>query len=91
MAQVLGDVCFPAGKYIKDGEEKTRWMKVGVCLQTDKGIRIKLDAIPVVTDENGLWMSVFERDDNPRQSAAPQQKPAPAPAQAPLEGGDVPF
>lgn len=88
MAEVLGDLCFPAGKYIKGGEEKTRWMKVGVALQTDKGIRIKLEAIPVVTDPSGLWMSVFPRDDQ-RQAATP--KPAPAPSQSAQDDDDTPF
>ena len=78
MARVTGDVCFPAGKYVKDGEEKTRWMKVGVEIETDKGRRIKLDAIPVVNSDNGLWLSVFEKDDHDKgYQKKPAQKNAP--------------
>ena len=39
MAKVIGDIMFPGGKYIKDGEEKTRWLKCGVLLETEKGMR----------------------------------------------------
>jgi hypothetical protein len=88
MARKIGNLVFPTGKYIKDGEEKTSWMRVGVLIETDKGLRIKLDAIPVVTGDNGLWLSVFEEDSNPRQQAQPAQQPqqAAAPSQP-----DVPF
>lgn len=91
MARRVGDLCFPASKYIQDGQEKTRWMKVGVLLDTDKGFRVKLDAIPVVTDPSGLWLSCFE----PRDGEGQQQKPAQAasqaaPAQTTSEP-DVPF
>lgn len=88
MASKLGDLCFPAGKYIKDGAEKTRWIKCGVLLQTDKGMRVKLDCIPVVTDPNGLWLSVFsERNDQHQQGST-----APAASQsAPAGEPDTPF
>lgn len=74
MAKVIGDVMFPNGKYIKDGQEKTRWLRCGMLMETDKGMRIKLDCIPVVTEPSGMWFSVFEKDDAP-----PQQQSAPAP------------
>ena len=95
MARKIGDLCFPAGKYHKDGEEKTRWMNVGVLLETDKGMRIKLDAIPVVTDPNGLWLSVFEPREQTRSQGGFREKPAPAATQATDQGDigqeDVPF
>ena len=92
MAHKIGDICFPAGKYIKDGEEKTRWMKVGIALQTDKGIRLKLDAIPAVYSENGLWLSVFEERDEKGSGQGFREKPAQTPAQRPLSADDdVPF
>ena len=80
MAKVIGDVMYPSGKYIKDGEEKTRWIRCGMLLETDKGLRIKLDCIPIVTDPAGLWMSVFEKSDSkPGQSS---QQPAQAQSQS---------
>jgi hypothetical protein len=87
MARVIGDIMAPNGKYVKDGEEKTRWLKCGILLETDNGLRMKLECIPIGVGADGLWMSVFEKDDQPR----PQQpKPAPAPTQGALEP-DVPF
>lgn len=88
MARKIGNIVFPTGKYIKDGEEKTNWMRVGVLLETDKGMRIKLDAIPVVTEPSGLWLSVFEENDTPRAQPAAQ----PAAQTAPSTGEpDMPF
>jgi hypothetical protein len=71
MAKVIGDVCFPNGSYIKDGEEKTRWMNCGILLETEKGMRIKLEAIPANVGENGMWFSVFEKDNKPRATSTP--------------------
>jgi hypothetical protein len=89
MAKVIGDVMYPSGKFIKDGEEMTRWLKVGILLETDRGMRIKLDAIPVVTGDSGLWMSVFEPRDQPRANPAPAAQAAPAASQ---DGQpDIPF
>jgi hypothetical protein len=75
MARKVGDIMAPIGKYLKDGEEKTSWLKCGALLETDKGFRIKMDALPVVIGEG--WFQVFEpRDDKQSQSrpSAPQQK-----------------
>ena len=82
----------PVGKYIKNGEEKTKWLKCGILLETDNGMRIKLEALPVGVDPGGLWMSVFEPRDNTHQTAKPaqnrsQEQAAPKPASEP----DVPF
>ena len=88
MATVIGDLMAPNGKYLKDGQEKTRWLKCGVVLQTDNGLRVKLECIPVGVGEDGLWMSVFEKDD---QRPAQQAKPAQKPAQAGLDDDDTPF
>jgi hypothetical protein len=86
MAKKLGELMVPNGKYIKDGEEKTSWLKCGVLLQTDNGMRIKLDCIPVNLGEG--WISVFEpREQAPQQQGFRDNKPA-APAQA---DSDVPF
>ena len=88
MAHKVGDIVAPLGKYIKDGEEKTRWGKCGALIQTDKGMRIKLDLIPVSVGEQGMWLSVFEDDSSPQQKAST----APAASQAaPAKEPDVPF
>mgnify|MGYP000063345611 CR=1 FL=1 len=87
MAKVLGKLCAPTGKYIKDGEEKTSWTRCGVLMQTDKGYRVKLDTIPVGGEGQGIWFSVFE--DNDRQSQGSAQKSSPAPSGDDQE--DIPF
>jgi hypothetical protein len=87
MASVIGDLMYPTGKYIKDGQEKTRWMKVGVLIETDKGMRLKIEAIPVVTGDNGLWLSVFE----PRDSQAEAKPARPQATSTPDPQQDVPF
>jgi hypothetical protein len=70
MATKLGDLMAPNGTYrTQDGEEKTRWIKCGVAIHSDKGLRIKLEAVPV--GEFDGWMSVFE--DKPKDQAPKQE------------------
>ena len=50
-------------KYIaKDGQEKTKWINVGVCFETDGKQRIKLDAMPLPNKEGEIWLYLFEQD-----------------------------
>ena len=72
MAEVIGDVCAPTGKYLKDGEEKTSWAKCGVLMKTDKGFRIKLDTVPVGGEGQGIWFSVFEKREGGSQGSSNQ-------------------
>lgn len=65
MAKVLGRIVAPNGKYIQEGVEKTRWLRCGTLLETDNGMRIKLDSMPIGVDFDG-WFSVFEEDDKPK-------------------------
>jgi hypothetical protein len=81
MARKIGDLMAPNGQYeTADGETKTRWIKCGVMLETDKGPRIKLEALPVGGDFDG-WLSVFE--EKPKQQDGFRQ--------APKGSHDVPF
>ena len=60
-----------AGTYTnKQGEEKTRYIKVGVQMETAKGTMYKLEALPVPFDG---W--IFERDLQPKE-ATPQSIPS---------------
>jgi hypothetical protein len=68
VANVVGDIMFPNEKYHKDGEEKTAWLKCGVLLQSDKGFRIKLNALPINMQEG--WFSVFEPRDKPNENSS---------------------
>lgn len=59
-----------AGTYEKDGETKTRWHKVGVVLQGDKGFSLKVESLPIGFDG---WINFFE----PREQApAPVKRSA---------------
>lgn len=82
MTKVVGDVMYPNGKYIKEGEEKTRWLKCGALFETEDGrLRLKMEAMPTVMEE-GPWFAVFEPIDGGR-SQRQQSKPKPQ--------SDVPF
>ena len=85
MAKVIGDIMFPGGKYIKDGEEKTRWLKCGVLLETEKGMRIKLESMPVGIAPGEGWFSIFEkRDEAPKATSN-------VPAEGSTGEPDLPF
>ena len=74
------------GKYMKDGQEKTRYLTVGKLLQRDDGSHcLKIDCLPVGGDFTG-WVSFYDLDDD-RQQQAPSQA-------APVGAGDdqsIPF
>jgi hypothetical protein len=73
MARKIGDICAAGEKFqAREGGEKTRWIKCGILLETDKGFRIKMDCIPLVSDG---WFAVFE--DQPETTT----RPAPARAE----------
>ena len=88
MAKVIGKICAPTGKYLKDGEEKTSWARCGVLMKTDKGFRIKLDTIPVGGEGQGIWFSVFEEEGQSQGSS--NQTPS-RPSQGVDDKGDIPF
>lgn len=72
MAKRIGKIMFPNGTYLKDNEEKTRWLECGSLLETPKGFRIKLDCVPVNMQEG--WFNVFEIDDAQHKTQPAKQK-----------------
>ena len=73
-----GDLMAANGSYTNaEGEEKTRWIKVGALFQRDDGrMSIKLEALPV-GEFNG-WLSVFEpREKQPNQQTQQHNDPIP--------------
>ena len=69
----------------KTGAEKTRWQKIGVCVETKQGgLAVKLETIPVTWDG---WISLAEP--KPKESGAGN----PVPSGAGLAGieEDIPF
>ena len=41
----------------RNGDEKNSWLKIGSCFETQHGLSLKIDAIPVNFDG---WVSMFE-------------------------------
>lgn len=49
-------------KYIKDGEEKTRWQKMGVAFEKEGKITsVKLEALPIPNKDGEIWLNIFEQ------------------------------
>lgn len=65
----------------KDG--KARWHKCGAVFESDKGLSLKIDSLPVGFDG---WLSL--RAPRPKDEPA---KPAAKPARDGFENDDVPF
>jgi len=86
VAKKIGNVVAAGGKYIQGGEEKTRWLRCGALLETDKGMRIKLDSLPV--GEWDGWLAVYPEDEGQRQGV--EKKPAPAATES-VESDELPF
>lgn len=85
----MGDVC--TGRKYKDaqGQEKTKYTKIGAWFENDQGqLSAKLEALPI-PDQNGeCWIKLFvpqPQDDGQQQPQQQQQQQAPrqqAPAPA---------
>lgn len=65
----------------KSGNEKNRWSKIGVCVETKQGgLAIKLETVPVVWDG---WISLAE--------PKPREESASKPASNSIIDDEVPF
>ena len=90
------DLAVPVDRYTKDGQEKTKWLNIGAVIETQNGLAMKLESIPVeVIDKNGTkipfngWVNLFEVREQGRQT--PAQKPQVS-VPAPNDGfDDIPF
>lgn len=78
MATVEYEVMAKTGTYRdSDGNEKNRWLKCGVVLRSEKGLSLKLEAVPV-GEFNGFF-SLFEpkpREGRSQPERQPRQKPS---------------
>ena len=66
------DACTP--RKSKDG--KTFWLKIGSGWQSDKGMQVVLDALPIPDAEGRVVINLFEpkpRDGQPQSRAAAPQ------------------
>lgn len=65
------DITAVTGTYMKNGEEKKRYLNVGTLfIYDDGGVSIKLDAVPTNFDGN---LKVFERKPRDAAQNQPQQ------------------
>ena len=79
------DVVATVGKR-KDG--KNNYVKVGVVLEGDKGLSMKLESIPCGNEWNG-WLNFYEP--KPRGDAAPKRDDDPPHEKLPDFNDDVGF
>ena len=93
------EVVAVTGKYKdRDGNEKPRHMKVGVVLEGDKGLSMKLEALPVTPEWDG-WLRFYEpkpKEQTGTRGGGSQSGPAssggPGPAtQKGFDDEDIPF
>ena len=83
------------GRKRRNDAEKTDWTRLGIAWADSKGMRVKLNALPL-PDENGeVWFNVFPDDGEKRQGggnsnyqASPQQQAQPVNGNM---NDDIPF
>lgn len=71
------------------GRDKPVWLRHGIAFESDKGISIKLESLPLPNDKGEVWLRLFE-DDGSR--GGQQQASSPAQGVAdPLGGDEIPW
>ena len=53
------EVTVRAGTYMKDGQEKVRYQRIGSVIETKKGPMLKLDQVPLVEGGWEGWAYLF--------------------------------
>ena len=49
-------------KYQTDGQERTRWIKVGEAYKKDKGMTLRLDVAILQNAGESTWFNLFEKE-----------------------------
>lgn len=72
--EVYKKLVVAAGNYTVNGQEKTRWITIGKLLKSPKGVKVKIDTIPL--EWNG-WAELVDPDneEKPRAKKAVQAAP----------------
>ena len=52
-----------------EGRDKPIWIKLGRAFANEKGIRVKLHALPLPDGKGEVWFTLFEQDDNNNDGA----------------------
>lgn len=91
----LYDAIAVTGEYQdRDGNTRKRYQKCGVVFQTDRGLSLKLEALPVGGDWNGWLMLMEPRDNRESRGGGGGYNAPPAAEQTPAhadEFEDIPF
>tara|TARA_R100001509_G_C4679617_1_gene153050 strand:- start:240 stop:494 length:255 start_codon:yes stop_codon:yes gene_type:complete len=66
------------GQKRRNDPEKTDWVKLGIAFEDSKGMRIKLNALPIPNEEAEIWLSLFPMDDKFKGSDQSSQGNLPA-------------
>ena len=90
------EVSAVTGKYTdRDGNDKSRYVKLGVVIESKNGLMLKCEAIPVGWDGWAYLNEPRARDDHPQRQDRPAQRQAPAQQAAPADDGfqdsEIPF
>lgn len=60
MAKVINEVKVKSGTYMKNGEEKVSYQRIGSIIETKKGPMLKIDSMPVIDGGWSGWAYLFE-------------------------------
>jgi hypothetical protein len=72
MAKKVYNVVAITGKYTdRDGNEKNRYVTIGAVIQTDKGMSLRMEAIPTGWDG---WAGLYEPEEK-QQEHRPASRP----------------
>ena len=66
------------GQKRRNEPEKSDWVKLGIAFEDSKGMRIKLNALPIPNEEAEIWFSLFPMDDKFKGSDQSSQDNLPA-------------
>jgi hypothetical protein len=70
---VIYEVTVKAGTYQKDGQEKTRYQRIGSVIETKKGPMLKLDQMPLVEGGWEGWAYLFEQKEGDQKFSPKKQ------------------
>jgi hypothetical protein len=83
----MGDVCTGRKYQDNQGQEKTKYTKIGAWFENDQGqLSVKLDALPMPDEKGECWLKLFVPQPQDGQQAPPQQQRAQQPQQQQRRG-----
>ena len=62
------------GQKRRNDPEKSDWIKLGIAFEDSKGMRIKLNALPIPNQEAEIWLSLFPMDDKGKSGGQSSQQ-----------------